>query len=134
MYFSSVFHRKYEGRISRRLAPYPVQSQQMGVQRVEYGFNVRTSRPVSGACTIVNRLNETSTQTRNRGEGPGEGPGTVSSSDANSRRALCFCTVERVNTGSKQASYRPPKSWDRRIAQARIHSLGALHSVNIVDY
>lgn len=29
MYFGSIFHGKYEGRISRRPAPYPIQSQQM---------------------------------------------------------------------------------------------------------
>jgi hypothetical protein len=29
LYFGSIFHGKYEGRISRRPAPYPIQSQQM---------------------------------------------------------------------------------------------------------
>ena len=44
MYFGSIFHGKYEGRISRRPTPYPVQGQQMAFR----GLNMASMPELRG--------------------------------------------------------------------------------------
>ena len=66
VYFSSTFHGKYESYISRSPAPCPVHSQQMTFSRSSEASISKLRGFVSGAGTIVNGLDGTSTQTRDR--------------------------------------------------------------------